>query len=127
MIADETEYCTVAEAARALRVSRPTVWRWVHSGRLPAYRIGGRAIRIRNADLHRLVKPAARTTPQPRVSQSDLERYIVRMGNPELSVEEKMKRLRKGEETILKRRGGKPFDSSVPLIREAREEWFNRR
>lgn len=31
---------TIAEVAEMLRVSRMTVWRWIRSGRLQAYRVG---------------------------------------------------------------------------------------
>ena len=47
MITDETAYATVSEAARLLRVSVPTVWRRIDSGRLPAYVVGSRSIRKR--------------------------------------------------------------------------------
>jgi excisionase family DNA binding protein len=40
---DETarRMLTVAEVAEQLRVSRPTAYRWIRSGSLPAVRIGG--------------------------------------------------------------------------------------
>ncbi len=57
----EREYYTVAEAAEVLGVSRTTIWRWIESGRLPAYRIGRKTIRIRRADLPSLLKPARET------------------------------------------------------------------
>jgi excisionase family DNA binding protein len=54
----EREYCTVAEAALILHVSSSTVWRWIDSGILPAFRLGPKNIRIRKADLEAVVKPA---------------------------------------------------------------------
>lgn len=57
----EREYYTVSEAAEVLGVSRTTIWRWIESGRLPAYRVGGKTIRIRRADLPSLLKPARGT------------------------------------------------------------------
>ena len=53
----DSEYYTVSEAARVLAVSRTTVWRWIGQGKLVAYRIGGRAIRIRPEDLRGAVQP----------------------------------------------------------------------
>jgi len=50
-------YLTVAEAARRLDVSRTTVWRWIRQGRLRAYRVGQRTIRIRNEDLEAQLTP----------------------------------------------------------------------
>jgi len=101
MIMHDTEYYTVREAAEALRVSVPTVWRWVRSGQLAAYRVGKRSIRIRKSDLFGVVTPA-----EPSASKtSDL-----------------VERLRELQARILARRGGVPLPSSVPLIREARRE-----
>ena len=45
------EYRTVAEAADFLHVSRTTVWRWIRDGRLRAYRVGPRAIRVVDTDV----------------------------------------------------------------------------
>lgn len=52
-----TEYVTVAEAAADYRCSIKTVRRRIADGTLPAYRMGGRVIRIRRADLEQLVRP----------------------------------------------------------------------
>ena len=58
-----TAFLTVAEVAEMLRVSRMTVYRWVHSGDLPAVRFG-RSFRVpqhaveafmENAALHSVV------------------------------------------------------------------------
>ena len=51
------EYLTVVEAAKALKVSPSTVWRWIQSERLTAYRVGQRTIRIRREDLEALAEP----------------------------------------------------------------------
>src|SRR5207247_2524719 len=54
-------YLTVAEAATRLQVSHPTIWRWIKSGKLAAYRVGPKAIRIKEADLAALVQPVGRS------------------------------------------------------------------
>jgi len=41
-----TDFLTVAEVAAAMRVSKMTVYRLVHSGELPAVRVG-RSFRVR--------------------------------------------------------------------------------
>ncbi len=50
---------TVDEAAEYLRVSRPTVYRWMRDGQLPFYVLpkGGR--RLKKQDLEQLLKPGA--------------------------------------------------------------------
>jgi excisionase family DNA binding protein len=54
-------FVSVSEAARILRVSRTTVWRWITLGKLPASRVGSKNLRIRQDDLERLVQPARQT------------------------------------------------------------------
>jgi len=44
-VAPRTTFLTVAEVADMLRVSRMTVYRWVHAGEMPAVRFG-RSFRI---------------------------------------------------------------------------------
>lgn len=50
----ERDYYTVAQAAKVLNVSHSTVWRWIRAGKLPAYRIGSRNLRIRQQDIKNL-------------------------------------------------------------------------
>jgi len=49
---------TIPEAAAALRVSPVTIARWLKQGRLPAYRMGPRAVRIRREDLTEVLQPS---------------------------------------------------------------------
>jgi len=53
----EREFYTASEAARKLDVSRTTIWRWIANGKLSAYRIGGRTIRIRRQDVESMLRP----------------------------------------------------------------------
>jgi excisionase family DNA binding protein len=46
---------TVTEACRLLKVHRTTIWRWIRAGRLPAYRLGPRELRLRRDDVARLL------------------------------------------------------------------------
>ena len=50
-------YFSVTETARLLGVSRTTVWRWIRQGRLRAYKVGQRTIRIRDEDLDAQLTP----------------------------------------------------------------------
>ncbi len=120
MIAKETqepEYCTVAEAATLFRVSKPTVWRWIASGRLPAVRVGPRLIRIRRVDLRQLDQPARARHPMTR---KELDRYTLPHPEPTLTEEELMAEIEAINEQIRARNGGEPLGSSVPLIHEQR-------
>jgi excisionase family DNA binding protein len=56
--APDVDLLTVPEAAAVLKVSPVTVSRWLRQGRLPAYRLGPRAVRIRRADLQAVFAPA---------------------------------------------------------------------
>lgn len=52
------EGLTVPEAARRLRRHPQTVREYIHSGRLPAHRLGAREFRIYESDLELLMSPA---------------------------------------------------------------------
>jgi excisionase family DNA binding protein len=54
------ELYTIQEAAKILRISEGTVWRWVKEGKLPAFRMGDRALRIKKEDLRLVVKRTQR-------------------------------------------------------------------
>jgi excisionase family DNA binding protein len=47
----EVRFLTVAEVARVMRVSKMTVYRLVHSGELPAVRVG-RSFRVEERAVH---------------------------------------------------------------------------
>lgn len=79
----ETDFLTLREAAQQLRVSAPTVWRWVRDGKLAAYRLGGGAIRVRRGGLARVV---ARQSAKPGLG--DLDKYSIALGDPNVAVDE---------------------------------------
>ena len=110
---------TVAEAAALLRVSKPTIWRWIRSGCLPARRMGERIVRIRRAELDALTEGRKqRGGPEPWWAK-----YIISTGDPSVSEEEWLRRVHEINEQILEDRGGVPIDDdSLPYIHEARRE-----
>jgi WhiB family redox-sensing transcriptional regulator len=57
------EYLTVAEVAAMLRVSRATIYRLVHAGRLPGMRVG-RSVRVSRVAVERYLRDAALGGPQ---------------------------------------------------------------
>jgi excisionase family DNA binding protein len=56
MVQLDDELLTVAEAAKLLKVTRHTIYRWVAEGRLPAVRYSPRVLRLRREDLARLTE-----------------------------------------------------------------------
>ncbi len=70
-VPDDAEYCTVPEAAALLRVNSSTVWRWIAAGKLPAYRVGLRSIRIKRRHLDLIVTPV-----NAEASSADKERDL---------------------------------------------------
>ncbi len=53
-----SDLLTVREAAQLLKVSTMTIKRWLKQGRLVAYHVGPRALRIKQEDLQDLLRPA---------------------------------------------------------------------
>ena len=51
----EVKFLTVAEVASVMRVSKMTVYRLVHSGELPAVRVG-RSFRVSESDVNDYLK-----------------------------------------------------------------------
>jgi excisionase family DNA binding protein len=115
MSTSDHDYCTVSEAAALLRLSKPTIRRWIDAGRLPAQRVGGHSIRIRRADLDALVQPQQRSPYPP-----ELERYIVRTGDPSADQLALAKRLLEQHRKHI-RTGSKPLSDSAAIIRAGRE------
>jgi len=119
----ESEWLTTAEAAKTLKVSPLTVSRWIKQGRLPASRVGPRAVRIRREDLTRVMTPIV----EPVGTMAEATSTGMSADSP-ISEELKARRLaalevmRINSDAILARRGGVPFESSADLIREGRDE-----
>lgn len=51
----EVKFLTVAEVAAVMRVSKMTVYRFVHSGQMPAVRVG-RSFRVSEEDVNEFLK-----------------------------------------------------------------------
>jgi excisionase family DNA binding protein len=51
----DSKFLTVAEVAAMMRVSKMTVYRLVHSGELPAVRVG-RSFRVREEDANEYIR-----------------------------------------------------------------------
>lgn len=118
----DEELVTIAEAARALKVSPSTIRRWIGQGDLPAYRVGPRRVRVSKPDLARLVAPVREGQPDVAASQQQGalgERMTEEDQRRWLAAIEESKRLHTEQ---LAQRGGKRFSPSWVLINEARDE-----
>jgi excisionase family DNA binding protein len=52
----EQPLMTVREVASRLRLSTQTIYAWVETGRLPALRLNGLQIRVRQTDVEKLLR-----------------------------------------------------------------------
>jgi excisionase family DNA binding protein len=121
----EPELLTKREVAELLRVSEVTVARWLKQGRLRAYRVGPRAIRVRREDVERLLTPIAETSDvrMEEPSEPDWRERALRPLTPE-EVERRWEWLKQADEIrreLREQRGGVPFSDSAELIRRERE------
>jgi excisionase family DNA binding protein len=116
------DFLTLTEAAKLLKVSVVTLRRWIKQGRLPAYHVGPRKVRIKRSDLAKAFTPTA----QEEVSAMPESLTIKPLTEAEVS--EQLQAIEKSQafiERLRRERGGKPLASSAPLIRRAREERSN--
>ncbi len=125
-----TEWLSIGEAGRLFKVGRTTLHRWLKQGRLTAYRVGPKAVRLRRADLERLVTPVhtigeevtGMTERQPtpmHTAPATIHPLTDEQARQALAAAAAAQAFRA---RLLAKRGGQPFDASWPLIRAAREE-----
>ncbi len=84
--ADESQYYTVPEAARKLRVSSTTVWRWIQAGKLRAFRVGPKSIRIVKEDLEAVISPVParpNEVPESPLEEAKRPELVRRRATPE--------------------------------------------
>jgi excisionase family DNA binding protein len=114
----DLDLLTLGEAAKLLKVSIVTLRRWIKQGRLPAYHVGPRKVRIKRSDLTKAFTP----TYQEEVSAMP-ERIPVRPLT-DAEVREGLEALKESEallQRLRERRKGQPLAPSWPLIRQERE------
>jgi len=117
--ADSPQFLTVSQAARLLAVDLLTVRRWIHDGRLPAYRIGEKGVRVVLTDVLGLAIPLQRPA-QLGVYMNTLEQHETRR----LTEEEQQRGLRALAEFDVfdEEEGTQMAPDSTELIRQMREE-----
>src|SRR5918996_2840818 len=116
---NDLDLLTLGEAATLLKVSVVTLRRWIKQGRLPAYHVGPRKVRIKRSDLTKAFTP----TYQEEVSAVP-ERITVRPLTDE-EVRQGLEALKESEgliQRLQERRKGQPLSPPWPLIRQEREE-----
>jgi excisionase family DNA binding protein len=115
----DLDLLTLKEAATLLKVSVVTLRRWIKQGRLPAYHVGPRKVRINRSDLSKAFTPAYRE------EVSAVPEKITIRPLTDAEVAEQLQAIAESEAFLARmraKRGGKPLASSVPLIRQSREE-----
>src|SRR5918999_2101998 len=115
----DLDLLTLPEAATLLKVSVVTIRRWIKQGRLPAYHVGPRKVRINRSDLSKAFTP----TNQEEVSAMP-ERIPIRPLT-DAEVRAGLVALKESAaliERLRERRRGKPLAPSWPVIRQEREE-----
>jgi excisionase family DNA binding protein len=119
------ELLTIAEAAKLLKVSPATLHRWLKEGRLRAYHVGPRAVRVHRADLAKLLVP---TTAPEELRHNEGPTISTDLTVPPLTEAEAAAALAALHEaqaltaTLRRHHSGAPLPASWPLIRQAREE-----
>jgi len=103
------ELFTVAEAAKLLKVSTTTLHRWLKQGRLHAYRVGPRAVRVHRADLAKLLVPTA-DLRVPLLTEAEATAALVALKDAQALT------------AAIQHQRGQPLSASWSLIRHAREE-----
>jgi excisionase family DNA binding protein len=124
-INQDAELLTIAEAAAVVKVGRSTVHRWLRDGRLRAYRVGPRAVRIRRGDLIRIMTPmhhADDTRKGGEPHDSDLPTIRPLTDEQVTRQRRALKESAALLEQMRQRRGGMPYSESWPIIREERAQ-----
>ncbi|MBI2909033.1 MAG: excisionase family DNA-binding protein [Chloroflexi bacterium] len=122
MVLIEEGYVTIARAAEQLKVSRSTLWRWIKTGELPAYRLGQRRVLIKEDDLRGLIAPVESRKAEvlPDEDRERLRRPLARQEQQQaLAALDAAAQLSR---ELLKQRGGRPFGDSVSILRALRAE-----
>ena len=120
----DTDFLTVAEAAKLLKVSTLTLHRWLKAGRLPAYHVGPKAVRIRRGDLAAVLTPAYRqeVTPMTEAHPTPIQVTLRPLSENEVAQAlAALKHAQAHRAAMIASRSGQPLAESWPLIREERE------
>ena len=122
---DALDLVAVAETAELLKVSTVTLRRWIKQGRLPAYHVGPRQVRIRREDLTKALTSTYHPEARAMKEGTPISTTLTVRPLTEDEIAQQLRAIEESEAFIQNmgaKRGGKPLSSSVPLIRRARAE-----
>lgn len=122
---DALDLLTVAEAAKMLKVSAVTLRRWIKQGRLPAYQVGPRKVRILREDLAKALTPTYLAEVSAMQERTPVSTTLTVRPLTEDEVAQGLAAMQEADkaiEAMRECRQGKPLSSSAPLIRRARAE-----
>ena len=92
MADDENPLLSVADVARLLSVTEPTVREWIKDGKLQAHRAGARFWRIRKSEVDRMLseqasnRPPAPSGPRPAAGRQARDLLSSLITNPDRTV-----------------------------------------
>jgi excisionase family DNA binding protein len=112
---------SVKEAARLLRVSESTVWRYADQSLLPAYRVGRKRVMFRRGDLEALLNRLRGKDRKTAMKGTDSLR-LTSISSSSVRAVDAMLRARELRGGILTRRGGIVVSEAWEDINAAREE-----
>ena len=52
---------TPTQISEMLQIDRRTIYRWIRDGKLPGFKIGGSAVRVKESDLEAFINKSAAT------------------------------------------------------------------
>ena len=117
---DADDLLTVPEAARLLKMSSSTIWRWIRDDYLTSYRLGGRKVRVRRKDvLDKIVPWEPRSKAR---SKESIESLLTPISDTATDPATAIAVALAFQEELLARRGGRLFPDSADDINEARAE-----
>src|SRR5579862_744006 len=111
---------SVIEVAGLLGVHVSTVRRWIASGKLPAYRVGGKGVRVQYRDVFTLVRPLRSDDGGNRVQQAE-KRVPPLTPDEQQRGFEALAELRRLRADALENRGGIPYPESSELLAQERD------
>ena len=111
---------SVRDAARLLRVSESTVWRWINADAVPSYRVGRKRVYLKRSDLALLLRPARPKAGE--MAEKERERLNLFPMAPRRPGVDPVAAAKALHAKFLAKRGREPIPEAWQDINEARDE-----